>query len=96
MPYPAGSDFDSLGRQERPLERELTVAAEGAAGGDDTVIGQPWPIRPGENVPDRARRTRAAGEGRDIAIGGDPARRYPRHDGEDAAFEAARGAASGR
>ena len=86
-------DGQSLGYEQRPLEREDGIAAELAACGNHPVIGNSRVVGLPEDVADRARGTGPAGQSRDVAIGGDAPDRNAPDDGEDPPGE---GTLSGR
>src|SRR5688500_10199295 len=82
--YAIAGDEDPFGAQQLALE--LKVAAEAAqtsAGRDHPMTWYRLRSAFPHDVPDRARRSRAARRRGDVAVGGHPARRDAPDDGED-------------
>lgn len=82
-----GRDDQPFRDQERPLQRQIRVAAQLAAGGDHPMVGKAGLTGLAEDIPDSACRPRAPSQSCHVAVSGDPTDGDPLDDRQDATAE---------
>ncbi len=71
----AAGDVNAFGCEQLPLDEQIAVAAQAAAGGHDPVAGHAGAPTPAQDVADSARCRRTSRERGNVAVGGHPPRR---------------------